>query len=137
MEKLEEKLLETRTYTPVTKETFEKFFKEFYAKNCKKDKQKLDQEGRISGREFFMHLKQNKNLENQQEEDEEDIPLEDSKTNTKPVNTTKEAKGDQIYYDENAFTDNLDDIDFDDEEDDEDFRKNIKREYEEDDEEDY
>ncbi len=108
-EKIEEKLLETRSFTPVTKENFEAFFKEFYAKNHKKDKLQLEQESRITGREFFMNLKNKNILDNQQDEDEENIPTEEKVEN-------KNEKTDQMYYDENAFDENLDDLNFDDNE---------------------
>ena len=33
MEHLEQKLIETKTFTPVTKERYEEWFKKFYAQN--------------------------------------------------------------------------------------------------------
>lgn len=108
---MEDKLLETRTFTPVTKETFEKFFKEWYAKTHKKDKTKLEQEARITGREFFINLKNNKTLgEGQNEEDEDNIPSEEKTENNKDQKN-------ELFYDENAFEEDLDNLDFEDEDD--------------------
>ncbi len=110
IEKQEDKLIETRTFTQVNKESFEKFFKEWYARTHKKDKTKLEQESRITGREFFINLKNIKSLgEGLNEDDEDSIPTEE-----KPENN-KDQKN-ELFYDENAFEEELDNLDFDDEE---------------------
>jgi len=108
-EKEAEKLLETRSFTPVTKESFESFFKKFYEKNCKKTKLKLEQEARITGREFFM-LAKNKGLTDEMgDEDEDNIPEE---------NVVEPEEKNEYDFDEEAFNvdENLDDLDFDDDE---------------------
>lgn len=107
MEKIEDKLLESRSYTPVTRETFDKWFKEYYAKNCKKDKTKLEQEGRISGREFFMNLKSKNITELDQESPDED-EIQEEVDEKKKEGKNKE----EIFFDENVFDENLDDLDF-------------------------
>lgn len=108
-EKEAEKLLESRTFTPVTKESFENFFKTFYDKNFKKSKKILEQEARITGREYFM-LAKNKALNNDldigDDIDEDNIPEE----------KIEEKKKNEFDFDEEAFNvdENLDDLDFDD-----------------------
>lgn len=111
LEKLEDKLIETRSFTPVTKENFEKFFKDWYAKNCKKDKTKIEQEARITGREFFINLKNNKNNLDINDEDEDNIPVEEKTENNKDQKN-------ELFYDENAFEEDLDNLNFDDDEND-------------------
>ena len=108
-EKEAEKLIENRTFTPVTKESFESFFKIFYEKNCKKSKLKIEQESRITGREFFMLAKSKVGIENETEDDDDNIPEE----------TLPEKKNKELVFDEDAFNDddNLDEINFDDEDD--------------------
>ena len=104
-EKDAEKLLEAKYFTPVTKESFAKFYAEFYEKNCKKSKLKIEQEARITGREFFMLAKNKVGLDNEsEEEDEDNIPEE------------KLPEKKNVEFDEDAFNeeDNLDDLDFDD-----------------------
>ena len=54
---MEKELIESRTFTPVTKENFEVWFKKFYADQNKGKEKKLEQEQRPSGREIFMNMK--------------------------------------------------------------------------------
>lgn len=99
-EQMEQNLIETKTFTPVTKERFESWFKAFYAKHHKVDKVKLEQETRQSGREYFMNLK------NQKTEG-------DDETGLKAEDTEGESTGNAVFYDAGAFEENIDDIDFD------------------------
>lgn len=106
-EKEAEKLLESRTFTPVTKESFAVFYKKFYDKHCKKSKLVLEQQARITGREFFM-LAKNKDLNESIDDDDIQEEVVD-----------KTEKKNEFDFDEEAFNvdDNLDDLDFDDDED--------------------
>jgi hypothetical protein len=88
-------LIETKTFTPVTKEKFEEWFKTFYAKT--KTKAKIEQEARLSGRDFFANMK-NKTGEFEDDDKDEDIAAEEG--------------GDALFYDADAFEENIDDIDF-------------------------
>ena len=49
----EEKLLESKTFTPVTKDLFDEWYKKFL-KKVRGDKTKTENDGRLTGREFFM-----------------------------------------------------------------------------------
>lgn len=91
-------LIETKTFTPVTKEKFEEWFKTFYAKV--KPKSKLEQEARLSGRDFFASLKNKTGEESDEEGKDEDVPEEEGGDNA-------------FFYDADAFEENIDDIDFD------------------------
>lgn len=112
LEKLKEEkenlLLETKTFTPVTKEAFAAWFSKFYKANNKIDKQKLEQETRLSGREWFMNAKNAKlGIEDDNEEDIQKEEEEDGK------DTETNEKANALFYDADAFDENLDDIDFD------------------------
>jgi hypothetical protein len=96
---LNQELAETKTFTPVTKENFEEWFKKFYGVKTK-SKAKIEMESRLSGREYFMNLK-NKGIE-VEGDDEKDDEIES--------NTTTENA---FFYDAEAFDENIDDIDFD------------------------
>jgi hypothetical protein len=91
---------ENKTFTPVTKESFEEWFKKFYAARLKKSKAKLEQESRLSGREYFMNLK-NKGLG----DEGEGVEGEDTEGDTTGENNA-------FFFDPEAFDDNIDDIDF-------------------------
>ncbi len=89
-------LIETKTFTPVTKDIFDEWFKTFYAKT--KTKAKIEQESRLSGREFFVNMKNKNNEEFEEDGKEDELPTED---------------GDNaFFYDADAFEENIDDIDF-------------------------
>jgi hypothetical protein len=103
MQNKKEELIETRTFTKVTKENFEEWFKKFYAKNNKVCKKKLEQEQRQTGREYFMNIK---NLKGE-DYDENDIKKEDD-TEVESGN-----EGNAMFFDAEAFEENIDDIDFD------------------------
>jgi hypothetical protein len=95
-------LIETKTFTPVTKEGFEIWFKKYYAEVNKGKGKKLEQEARQSGREYFMNLKNFKDGTEDDEGEDVDYKL--------PVEEEKE--GAAVYFDEDAFEENIDDIDF-------------------------
>lgn len=92
-------LFETKTYTPVTPESFEEWYNKFYGSK-KKTKEELEQQTRLSGREYFMNLKSLKDEENEDEIETEEVT--ESKNTEEP-----------LIYDEDAFDENIDDIDFD------------------------
>lgn len=103
-------LLETRTFTPVNKETYEKWFKSYMDEinKGKKNKKKTDEiAARFSGREYFMNLKNPKDSETEKlEEEGEDIEPSENK----PEENAKE--GDVLFYDQQAFDEDIDNIDF-------------------------
>ena len=72
----EEKLLESKTFTPVTKDLFDEWYKKFL-KKVRGDKTKTENDGRLTGREFFM----NKNIKI--EDNEEEIEREKEDGNNK------------------------------------------------------
>ncbi len=98
----EEKLLESKTFTPVTKELFDEWYKNFL-KKVKGTKAKSDNDGRLTGREFFM----NKNIKI--EENEEEIEAE--KDDPNKIQETKEEDFNPELYEED-----IDDIDFENDE---------------------
>jgi len=102
---LEKNLIETRTFTPVTKESFELWFKKFNAEVNKGKEKKIEQESRTSGREFFMNAK-NLTVEELGEKDVED-QVEESHDEKDNENYQK------VFFDAEAFEENLDEIDFD------------------------
>jgi hypothetical protein len=88
-------LIETKTFTPVTKELFEEWFKAYYSKI--KPKSKIEQEARMSGREFFVSMK-NKNIGEYDDDGKEEEVAEEGEN--------------VFFYDADAFEENIDDIDF-------------------------
>lgn len=108
-EALENQLIETKTFTPVTKDNFEKWYTEFYKKTHKVDKSKLEQDARISGREFFMNAKNEFMMEENDENEEAITKEEEEELN----NTESSNNANALFYDAEAFDENLDDIDFD------------------------
>ena len=102
---MDKNLVETKTFTPVTKEVFEVWFKKFYAEVNKGKEKKLEQDARQSGREYFMNSKNIK-------EEADDAEGED--VDYKPEEEDKDEKPE--YFDPDAFEENIDDIDFEEEE---------------------
>lgn len=107
---METTLIETRTFTPVNKENFDVWFKKFYADQNKGKEKKLEQEARQSGREYFMKLKAD-GLYEDEAPDEEDSSntCNDTSNNTQD----QKEKDNQMFFDAEAFEENIDDIDFD------------------------
>lgn len=96
-------LLETKTFTPVNRETYEKWFKTFMdeVNKNKKNKKKTDEiASRQSGREFFVNMKNPKDIE---AEDKLEQEYEDSQVKNDDV----------LFYDTQAFDEDIDNIDFD------------------------
>jgi hypothetical protein len=105
-------LIETKTFTPVTKENFEVWFKKFYSEKNKGGKAKnLEMEQRMTGREYFMNLKNIKTADIENEGEDEEEVVESTSTN---VNNTEDKT--TIFFDAEAFEEDIDDIDFDNEE---------------------
>jgi hypothetical protein len=103
---MEKSLIETRTFTPVTKENYENWFKKFYAASLKGKEKKLEQDARMSGREYFMNLKNNPKGLDGDESEEGDVEEE-------VENESELKKEEAVVFDAQAFEENLDDIDFD------------------------
>ena len=96
-------LIENRTFTPVTKENFEIWFKKFYADSNKGKEKKLEQEARQSGREFFMKLKAS-DLFEQSDEEEEETSGTVGIVGTVAVTTSNEQKEETpTYFDADAY----------------------------------
>ena len=58
--KLEDSLIENKTYTPVTKENFDNWLIKYYKETKRMSKLKQEQEARLSGRDVFIGLKNEK-----------------------------------------------------------------------------
>ena len=110
LKSMEKELIETRTYTPVTRENFEVWFKKFYSEQMKGKEKKIEQEQRQTGREIFMNMKNLKSGEGLTEADEGDT--EDREEETTKVEN-EDQKENPIVFDAEAFEENIDDIDFD------------------------
>lgn len=98
----EEKLLESKTFTPVTKDLFDEWYKKFL-KKVRGDKTKTENDGRLTGREFFM----NKNIKIEDNEEEIEREKEDG-------NKIQEAKEED--FNPELYEEDIDDIDFDNDE---------------------
>jgi hypothetical protein len=102
---LEMNLLETKSFTQVNKESYEKWYKGYMDELNKKNKnkKKLDEiAARTSGREFFMNLKNPKDIE-AEEKLEEEIEGDTQGTG---------KEDDVLFYDQQAFDEDIDNIDF-------------------------
>lgn len=99
-------LIENRTFTPVSKDNFEDWFKKYYAEINKGKEKKKEEEKRLSGREYFMKMKMEKieNYGDLDEGEEDDVKVSNEDTSEK-----EEA----MFFDAEAFEENIDDIDFD------------------------
>jgi len=104
-------LIETKTFTPVTRENFENWFKKFYAEKNKGKTKNIEMEQRMTGREYFMNLK---NIKTGEIENEGEVEDEVSETVSTNVNNTDDKN--TIFFDAQAFEEDIDDIDFDNEE---------------------
>ena len=104
-------LIETKTFTLVTKENFEIWFKKFYAEKNKGKTKNIEMEQRMNGREYFMNLK---NIKTGEFENEADVEDEVSETISTNVNNTDDKNA--MFFDAHAFEEDIDDIDFDNEE---------------------
>ena len=100
----EEKLLNQRTYTPVTKELFEEWYKNFIDKKKKERKEKDPNMDKLTGRQFFL----NKNLKI--EENNEEIAKKDEEEDKK-IEDNKED--DNVEYNPELYEEDIGNIDFD------------------------
>ncbi len=100
----EDKLIEQRTYTPVTKELFEEWYKKFLQKKREEKKEKEPNSEKLTGRQFFLNknLKIEENVENIAKKDEE----EDNK-----IEENKEEEN--VEYNPELYEEDIGNIDFD------------------------
>ena len=99
----EEKLLNQRTYTPVTKELFEEWHKNFIDKKKKERKEKDPNMDKLTGRQFFL----NKNLKIE-EADEDKVKKDDEEDNK--VEDNKEEEN--VEYNPELYEEDIGNIDF-------------------------
>ena len=99
----EEKLLNQRTYTPVTKELFEEWYKNFIDKKKKERKEKDPNMDKLTGRQFFL----NKNLKI--EENNEDIKKDEDEDKKNEDNKEEE----NVEYNPELYEEDIGNIDFD------------------------
>ena len=101
----EEKLLNSRTYTPVTKELFDSWYKDFIEKKKKERKEKEPDLNKLTGRQFFL----NKNLKI--EENNEDIAKKDDEEDKK--NEENKDEENNVEYNPELYEEDIENIDFD------------------------
>ena len=101
----EEKLLNSRTYTPVTKELFDEWYKNFIEKKKKEKKEKEPDLDKLTGRQFFL----NKNLKI--EENNEDIAKKDDDEDKK--NEENKDEENNVEYNPELYEEDIGNIDFD------------------------
>ena len=99
----EERLLNSRTYTPVTKELFDEWYKKFIEKKKKERKEKEPNMDKLTGRQFFMNknLKIEENNDEIKKDDEEDKKIEDNKDE------------ENVEYNPELYEEDIGNIDFD------------------------
>ena len=100
----EEKLIQQRTYTPVTKELFDEWYKNFIKKKREEKKNKEPNVDKLTGRQFFL----NRNLKI--EENDEDKAKKDEEEDKK-VEDNKEE--DNVEYNPELYEEDIGNIDFD------------------------
>ena len=99
----EERLLNSRTYTPVTKELFDEWYKKFIEKKKKERREKEPNMDKLTGRQFFM----NKNLKI--EENNEDIKKDEDEDKKNEDNKEEE----NVEYNPELYEEDIGNIDFD------------------------
>ena len=99
----EEKLLNSRTYTPVTKELFDEWYKKFIDKKKKERREKEPNMDKLTGRQFFMNknLKIEENNEDIKKDEDEDKKIEDNK------------EEENVEYNPELYEEDIGNIDFD------------------------
>ena len=99
----EERLLNSRTYTPVTKELFDEWYKNFIEKKKKERREKEPNMDKLTGRQFFMNknLKIEENNEDIKKDEEEDKKAEDNKDE------------ENVEYNPELYEEDIGNIDFD------------------------
>ena len=101
----EEKLLNSRTYTPVTKELFDAWYKDFIEKKKKEKREKEPDLDKLTGRQFFL----NKNLKI--DENNEDIAKKDDEEDKK--NEENKDEENNVEYNPELYEEDIGNIDFD------------------------
>ena len=103
-EEEEAKLIQQRTYTPVTKELFDEWYKNFLKKKREEKKEKETNSQKLTGRKFFL----NRNLKIEETEvdkakkdEEEDKKIEDNKDE------------ENVEYNPDLYMEDIENIDFD------------------------
>lgn len=104
MKEEEEKLIQQRTYTPVTKELFDEWYKNFIKKKREEKKDKDVNAGKLTGRQFFL----NKNLKI--EENDEDKAKKDEEEDKKTEDNKDEEN---VEYNPELYEEDIGNIDFD------------------------
>ena len=99
----EDKLIEQRTYTPVTKELFDEWYKKFIKKKKEEKKEKEPNTNKLTGRQFFL----NKNLKI--EENEEDKAKNDEEEENK-IEDNKDEEN--VEYNPALYEEDIGNIDF-------------------------
>ena len=99
----EERLLNSRTYTPVTKELFDEWYKKFIEKKKKERREKEPNMDKLTGRQFFMNknLKIEENNEDIKKDEDEDKKIEDNK------------EEENVEYNPELYEEDIGNIDFD------------------------
>ena len=100
----EEKLVQQRTYTPVTKELFDEWYKNFIKKKREEKKEKEPNSNKLTGRQFFL----NRNLKI--EENEEDKIKKDEEEEKKEEDNKDEEN---VEYNPELYEEDIGNIDFD------------------------
>jgi hypothetical protein len=95
--------LNSRTYTPVTKELFDEWYKNFIEKKKKERREKEPNMDKLTGRQFFMNknLKIEENNEDIKKDEEEDKKAEDNKDE------------ENVEYNPELYEEDIGNIDFD------------------------
>ena len=100
----EEKLVQQRTYTPVTKELFDEWYKKFIKKKREEKKEKEPNSNKLTGRQFFL----NRNLKIE-ENDEEKIKKDEEEEKKEEDNKDEE----NVEYNPELYEEDIGNIDFD------------------------
>jgi Fe-S-cluster containining protein len=100
----EEKLVQQRTYTPVTKELFDEWYKKFIKKKREEKKEKEPNSNKLTGRQFFL----NRNLKIE-ENDEDKIKKDEEEEKKEEDNKDEE----NVEYNPELYEEDIGNIDFD------------------------
>ena len=102
----EDKLIEQRTYTPVTKELFDEWYKKFIKKKREEKKEKEPNSNKLTGRQFFL----NKNLKI---EENEEIEEDKAKNDEEEENKIEDNKDEEnVEYNPALYEEDIGNIDF-------------------------
>ena len=100
----EEKLIQQRTYTPVTKELFDEWYKNFIKKKREEKKEKEPNSNKLTGRQFFLNI--NLKIE---ENDEDKIKKDEEEEKKEEDNKDEE----NVEYNPELYEEDIGNIDFD------------------------